>query len=85
MVAEMQHPSAGIVKGIKSAMHLSQTPLDSYAAPPILGEHTREVLTGLLGYMASEVEKLARDGVIGRAAGAPKRRRVAAEKPAPSR
>ena len=33
MVAEMQHPSAGIVKGIKSAMHLSQTPLDAYAAP----------------------------------------------------
>ena len=64
MVAEMQHPSAGIVKGIKSAMHLSETPLDAYAAPPTLGQHTREILTGLLGYAAADVEKLARDKVI---------------------
>ena len=46
MVAEMQHASAGIVKGIKSAMHLSQTPLNSYKAPPALGQHTKEVLDG---------------------------------------
>ena len=64
MVAEMQHPSAGLVKGIKSAMHLSETPLDAYAAPPRLGEHTREILTGILGYSASEFDQLARDKVI---------------------
>jgi crotonobetainyl-CoA:carnitine CoA-transferase CaiB-like acyl-CoA transferase len=64
MVAEMQHPSAGIVKGIKSAMHLSHTPLDAYAPPPRLGEHTREILTGILGYSASEFDRLARDKVI---------------------
>ena len=55
MVAEMQHPSAGVVKGIKSAMHLSQTPLDAYAPPPRLGEHTREILTGILGYSAERL------------------------------
>jgi formyl-CoA transferase len=64
MVAEMRHPSAGIVKAIKSAMHLSQTPLDSYAAPPRLGEHTREILTGILQYTASDVDQLARDKII---------------------
>jgi crotonobetainyl-CoA:carnitine CoA-transferase CaiB-like acyl-CoA transferase len=64
MVAEMQHPSAGLVKGIKSAMHLSQTPLDFYAPPPRLGEHTREILTGVLNYSASEFDQLARDSVI---------------------
>ncbi len=64
MVAEMQHPSAGVVKGIKSAMHLSQTPLDSYAPPPMLGEHTREILTGVLGYSASDFDQLARDKVV---------------------
>jgi formyl-CoA transferase len=64
MVAEMQHPSAGVVKGIKSAMHLSQTPLDGYAAPPMLGEHTREVLTGVLGYSAREFDQLVRDKVV---------------------
>ncbi len=64
MVAEMQHPSAGVVKGIKSAMHLSQTPLDSYAPPPMLGQHTREILTGVLGYSASDFDQLARDKVV---------------------
>jgi formyl-CoA transferase len=64
MVAEMQHPSAGTVKAIKSPLHLSQTSLDAYAAPPRLGEHTREVLTGILGYSASDFDQLARDKVI---------------------
>ncbi len=64
MVAEMAHASAGTVKAIKSPVHLSATPLEGYAAPPALGEHTREVLTGLLGYSASEVDALAREKVI---------------------
>jgi crotonobetainyl-CoA:carnitine CoA-transferase CaiB-like acyl-CoA transferase len=45
-------------------MHLSATPLDTYAAPPRLGEHTREILTGLLGYSADEVDELARSETI---------------------
>ena len=64
MVADMPHPSAGIVKGLKSAMHLSHTALDTYVAPPKLGAHTRAILTGLLGYSAHDVDRLARDKVI---------------------
>jgi crotonobetainyl-CoA:carnitine CoA-transferase CaiB-like acyl-CoA transferase len=64
MIAEMAHASAGTVKAVKNAVHLRGTPLDAYAAPPQLGEHTREVLTGLLGYSKAEVEKLAGDGVL---------------------
>ena len=63
MVADMHHPSAGIVKGIKNPMRLSATPLDAYAPPPSLGQHTHEILTGLLGYTPREVDDLARDGV----------------------
>src|SRR5262249_31842453 len=36
MIAEMRHASAGNVKGIKSAIHLSETVLDAYVAPPKL-------------------------------------------------
>jgi formyl-CoA transferase len=64
MIAEMPHAGAGVVKAIKNAVHLSRTPLDGYQAPPRLGEHTREVLTGLLGYGAAEFDALARDGVV---------------------
>jgi len=64
MIAEMPHLSAGNVKGIKSAVHLSETTLDTYNAPPRLGEHTHEVLTGLLGYTTEDVHGLARNGVV---------------------
>jgi crotonobetainyl-CoA:carnitine CoA-transferase CaiB-like acyl-CoA transferase len=64
MIAEMPHLSAGTVKGIKSAIHLSETILDTYNAPPRLGEHTQEVLTELLGYTAEDVDMLARGGVV---------------------
>lgn len=64
MVAEMEHASAGTVKAIKNAVHLSDTPLEAYTAPPTLGQHTREVLTGLLGYSASEFDALVREKVI---------------------
>jgi formyl-CoA transferase len=64
MMVEMPHATAGSVKGLKSAIHLSSTPLDGYSAPPKLGEHTNQVLTELLGYTAVEVEELARGGVI---------------------
>jgi crotonobetainyl-CoA:carnitine CoA-transferase CaiB-like acyl-CoA transferase len=64
MIAEMPHASAGNVKGIKSAIHLSQTVLDTYAAPPKLGEHTSEVLIGLLGYTSDKVNVLRHEGVV---------------------
>ena len=64
MIAEMPHASAGIVKGVKSAIHLSETALDIYNAPPRLGEHTHEVLTGLLGYTSEEVGALAQARVV---------------------
>jgi formyl-CoA transferase len=64
MIAQMEHTSAGVVKAVKNAMRLSATPLDAYAPPPQLGEHTREVLTGILGYSKADMEKLTRDGVI---------------------
>ena len=64
MVAHMPHASAGVVKGIKSAMHLSETALETYLAPPKLGEHTHEILTALLGYSAGDVDRLISDKVI---------------------
>ena len=64
MIAEMPHLGAGNVKGIKSAIHLSEAALDTYNAPPKLGEHTHEVLTELLGYTSEDVDVLAHGGVV---------------------
>lgn len=64
MLVVMPHATAGLVKGIKSPMHMSDTPLEDYAAPPILGEHTQQVLSELLGTTAAEFERLKSSGVV---------------------
>jgi crotonobetainyl-CoA:carnitine CoA-transferase CaiB-like acyl-CoA transferase len=43
---------------LANPIRFSDTPLDSYAAPPRLGEHTHEVLRSVLGKFESDVEKL---------------------------
>jgi crotonobetainyl-CoA:carnitine CoA-transferase CaiB-like acyl-CoA transferase len=64
MIATMAHPSAGAVKAIKSAMQLSATPLDTYAPPPRLGEHTESVLARVLGLSNAEIAALRAAGAI---------------------
>ena len=40
-------------------------PLAIRSAPPTLGEHNHEILAGLLGLSAAEIDQLTRDGIIG--------------------
>jgi len=43
---------------------LSETPAEVHAPPPLLGEHTEEVLTSLLGYSPEDVASLRERKVI---------------------
>jgi crotonobetainyl-CoA:carnitine CoA-transferase CaiB-like acyl-CoA transferase len=61
---EAPHPVAGTVPMVASPIRLSATPVRHDVAPPRLGEHTREVLTGLLGMAEEEVVALEEKGVI---------------------
>jgi crotonobetainyl-CoA:carnitine CoA-transferase CaiB-like acyl-CoA transferase len=45
-------------------MRFSETPVTYAMPPPLLGEHTREVLSGVLGLSDSEIEALAAEGVV---------------------
>ncbi|MBB4375642.1 Crotonobetainyl-CoA:carnitine CoA-transferase CaiB [Bradyrhizobium sp. Rc3b] len=49
---------------IRNALTLSGTPITEYRAPPLLGEHTQEVLGGKLGYDAAKIETLKQQGII---------------------
>lgn len=49
---------------IRNALTLSGTPITEYRAPPLLGEHTKEVLGGKLGYDAGKIETLKQQGII---------------------
>ncbi|MFQ6058232.1 MAG: CaiB/BaiF CoA transferase family protein [Anaerolineae bacterium] len=64
IVVEVPHPTAGTVKLVRSPMNLSRTPPRVRHHPPLLGEHTEEILTDLLAYSHEEVEELRAQGVV---------------------
>ena len=67
MVHEMRHSANGgtTVRLLASPIKMSETPVTYRHAPPLLGEHTVEVLSGVLGLDASEIAQLSDLGVIG--------------------
>jgi glutaryl-CoA transferase len=60
---ELPHPLAGTVPGVANPIKMSATPMRYESAPPLLGQHTHEVLGGL-GIASQELQALARDGII---------------------
>jgi crotonobetainyl-CoA:carnitine CoA-transferase CaiB-like acyl-CoA transferase len=64
MLVEVDHPRAGRVKDIGIPVKLSSTPGGIHRPAPVLGQHTQEVLTGLLGLPAGEIARLRELGVI---------------------
>ena len=48
MRLELEHPSAGMVPLVASPMRFTRHPIVYDRPPPVLGEHTEEVLSGLL-------------------------------------
>ncbi|MGH8686313.1 MAG: CaiB/BaiF CoA transferase family protein [Burkholderiales bacterium] len=61
---EVPHPVAGTLPMVASPMRFSATPLEHTVPPPTLGEHTEEVLRGLLGASAEEIARLREVGAI---------------------
>jgi len=64
MVLEMPTPSGTPVKVIANPVKLSETPADYRIAPPTLGQHTDEILSGRLGLDAAAIAALREKGVI---------------------
>jgi formyl-CoA transferase len=64
MRIELEHLLAGKVPLIASPMKFSGTPLEHKAPPPTLGQHTDEVLRGLLRMDDAAIAKLRAEGVI---------------------
>ncbi|MER3552856.1 MAG: CoA transferase [Meiothermus sp.] len=65
MRQELEHPTLGSVPMVGSPLaFLSRTPAKLGSHPPLLGEHTLEVLTGVLGLSEKQVSELERAQVI---------------------
>jgi formyl-CoA transferase len=63
-IVTVNHPTAGPMRMVGPPIRLSGTPAEAAAPPPLLGEHTDEVLTKLLGYSSEAVAQLRADGVV---------------------
>ncbi|HLX33757.1 MAG TPA: CoA transferase [Candidatus Limnocylindrales bacterium] len=59
----IQHPVLGAVDQVASPYALSATPATIRRPPPMLGEHSREILAEA-GFDAAAIDRLAADGVI---------------------
>ena len=64
MVVEVQHPKAGKVKLTGIPVKLSATPGSIAQPPPLIGEHSDEILSGILGYSAEEIKSLKEEKAI---------------------
>jgi succinate---hydroxymethylglutarate CoA-transferase len=64
MVVEVEHSGCGPVKLVGSPVKYSETKPSIRSAPPMLGQHTDEVLADVLGYDAAKIEELKSLGVV---------------------
>jgi crotonobetainyl-CoA:carnitine CoA-transferase CaiB-like acyl-CoA transferase len=63
-IVTVNHPTAGRMRMVGSPIRLHGTPAEAAMPAPLLGEHTDEVLTKLLGYSAEDVAELRAGGVL---------------------
>ncbi|CAG5119385.1 unnamed protein product [Candidula unifasciata] len=64
MIQEMLHPSIGKIRVAGPAVRFSETKTVDPTPPPLLGQHTDEVLEGLLGYSNEALSTLRNQKVI---------------------
>jgi crotonobetainyl-CoA:carnitine CoA-transferase CaiB-like acyl-CoA transferase len=67
-LSRIPHPTAGFVPNIATPLNMELTPPTNPAAAPLLGEHTKEVLRGILGYDDARLGALAQAGAFGKLA-----------------
>ncbi|MEM3004175.1 MAG: CoA transferase, partial [Candidatus Bathyarchaeia archaeon] len=63
LLFEMECPGSGSVKQLSFPVKLSDARPEAAAPPPMLGQHTEEVLNEL-GYGPEQVEQLRREGIV---------------------
>ena len=63
MVVTLDHPTAGRVRTVGNPIRLSDTPSSVRLPPPLLGQHTEEILREF-GYSAARIRELVHTGVV---------------------
>jgi len=63
MVTTLEHPVRGSIKVVNMPVQLSKTPAKPHVPPPLIGEHSREILLEL-GYTEQQIDDLVVRGII---------------------
>lgn len=64
LAIELPHVLGGVVPQVASPIRLSETPVEYRHAPPLLGEHSDQVLSVVLGLTEEEIAALREAGVV---------------------
>lgn len=64
MVKEIEHPTCGPMKLVNTPVKYSYSEPSIRTPPPLLGQHTDEILRDILSMDASEIEGLKAEGVV---------------------
>ncbi len=64
MLVEMPHPTTDTMRLAGSPLNLSTTPVQMRLPPPLLGEHTDDILANALGFDEAAIANLRRSGVV---------------------
>lgn len=64
MLRQLEHPLSGTVAQVVSPMRFSATEPDYENAPPLLGQHTDQVLGEVLGLDPAAIRALRDNGVV---------------------
>ena len=65
MLLELEHPTSGPLKLLGSPFKSTRSPGVMESTAPDIGQHTRDVLSELLGYDKEMLDALSKSGVIG--------------------
>ena len=64
MLVEMEHPTIGALPLVGSPLKMGGTPVSYRLPPPLMGQHTHEILKEVLEFSDEAVQKLMNDGCI---------------------
>src|SRR3982074_1985372 len=64
MYLPVEHPALGVHKVQNAPFKLSEPPASNHLPSPLIGQHTREIVEGLLGYSHEELRAGFADGTF---------------------
>lgn len=64
MVKEVEHPACGPMKLVNTPVKFSHSKPSIRTPPPLLGQHTNEILSELVGLTDADIESMKTKGVV---------------------